>query len=487
MKLENDEIIDSNNFNINKNNNNCSICHIKNGEIICKDCFPTNIFCQNCNESIHQLQSKQNHNQRFYLSNKNEENKEKYNNNQEISSLRFNKNNNSNLESTFSQTFRTYRYEPLSYCPSQENILNSNNAYQNQTEKAKKYLSAFNIIKNDRNGLTYYTYNVDKSNKDYNKIFNDEDEKDVILQRSPVFNNYIEKVRQIYETEQKNIRLKQSQLQRELCKTKEENERKINNLNITINTLKSQNENNIKDLVKENEFQLKKVLNKKDKEINMLSNRNFELERANNDLVEKLNSISNKMNNDEINNKDKIMYYKMEINNINKSNNDLKNYYEKKIEYLTRIFAEEKNKLVAAYESHIDKINLGHMNSKKEYINQAQNKDNKLRNIINDYSSDTNKLNNEINNLNEEIIRLKNEEQELIKRNIEIKRDNDILRENYENAKRDIQYQIKQKNTIEQNNASTQKQFYKLKAENDKLNRLTYGNFKRTKTKSKGH
>ena len=161
----------------------------------------------------------------------------------------------------------------------------------------------------------------------------------------------------------------------------------------------------------------------------------------------------------------------------------------KKIEYLTRIFAEEKNKLIAAYESHIDKINLGHMNSKKEYINHAQNKDNKLRNIINNYSSDTNQLNNEINYLNEEIIRLKNEEQELIKRNIEIKRDNDILRENYENAKRDIQYQIKQKNTLEQNNASTQKQFYKLKAENDKLNRLTYGNFKKTKTKSKskGH
>ena len=64
-----------------------------------------------------------------------------------------------------------------------------------------------------------------------------------------------------------------------------------------------------------------------------------------------------------------------------------------------------------------------------------------------------------------------------------------ILNAMCENAKKDIQYQIKQKNNIEKDFASTQNKFFKLKAENDKLNRLTYGNFKKTKTKSKskGH
>ena len=123
------------------------------------------------------------------------------------------------------------------------------------------------------------------------------------------------------------------------------------------------------------------------------------------------------------------------------------------------------------------------MKSQKEYINHAQNKDNILRNIINDFDNDTNKLNKEIYNLNEEIMKLKKEEQELIKKNIEIKKNNDILKENYETAKKEIRYQIKQKEQIEQNYASTQKQFYKLKAENDKLKRLTYGNFKRSKSK----
>ena len=72
------------------------------------------------------------------------------------------------------------------------------------------------------------------------------------------------------------------------------------------------------------------MLNKKDYEINVLSNRNFELEQANDDLVEKINQMSNKMNTDTINNRDKIAYYQLEINNISKNNSELKEYYEKK-------------------------------------------------------------------------------------------------------------------------------------------------------------
>jgi len=136
-----------------------------------------------------------------------------------------------------------------------------------------------------------------------------------------------------------------------------------------------------------------------------------------------------------------------------------------------------------AYESRLDGINLGYFKSKKDYINKAHNKDDKLRNIINDYSFDTNKLNIEIKNLNDEILRLKNEEKELIKKNDEMMKDNDILNEKYENAKNDLQYQIKQNEIVENQFNSTQKEFFKLKVENEKLNRLTYGIFKRSKSK----
>jgi len=462
--------------------NICSICKINNGEIICQDCYPTNIFCEKCSESIHELPSKENHNQR-YLINDDE-------NSGEISSKRFN-NNNSNLESTFSQTYRTFKYEPLSYCSSRECIYNNNlNSNLNQTTRSNKSINSLSNLSNKGNCLTYYNYNTDINNDDYNNIFGIKLDNNCMNKtepnergKIPVVNNYIEQVRKMYEIEHDNIRLQQIQLQKKLSKTKEANERQINFMNSTINELKSKNEDDIKNLVKENEFELKEILDKKEKEINTLSNRNFELEIANNDLIEKINGISDTIIKDKNANKDKISYYQSEIDKLTKNNYDLKNYYEQKLSFLERIFSEEKNKLMAAYESYLDEMNLGYFKTKKEYINKAQNKDNNLRRIIDNCSSDTNKLNTEIKNLNDEILRLKNEEEELIKKNNEKKRDNDILNENYENAKKDLKYQIKQKEIVEKQFDTTQKEFYKLKAENEKLNRLTYGNFKRSKSK----
>ncbi len=468
---------------LNQNKKNiCSICKINDGEIVCQDCYPTNIFCEKCSESIHELPSKESHNRR-YLINDNE-------NSGKISTKRFN-NNNSNLETTFSQTYRTFKYEPLSYCSSSECIYNNNlNSNLNQTTRSNKSLNSLSNLTNKGICLTYYNYNKDINNNDYNNIFGIKKENNIVNKtetnergKSPVVNNYIEQIRKMYEIEHDNIRLQQCQLQKKLSKTKEANERQINFLNSTINEMKSKNENDIKNLIEENEFELKGILEKKEKEINTLSNRNFELEMANNDLTEKINGISDTIIQDKTANKDKISYYQSEIDKLSKNNNDLKNYYEQKLDFLTRIFSGEKNRLMAAYESHIDEINLGYFKTKKEYMNKAQSKDNKLRNIIDNYSLDTNKLNKEIKYLNDEIVRLKNEEEELIKKNDEMKRDNDILNENYQNAKKDLKFQIKQKEIVEKQFDTTQKEFYKLKAENEKLKRLTYGNFKRGKSK----
>lgn len=468
---------------LNQNKKNiCSICKINDGEIVCQDCYPTNIFCEKCSESIHELPSKESHNRR-YLINDNE-------NSGKISTKRFN-NNNSNLETTFSQTYRTFKYEPLSYCSSSECIYNNNlNSNLNQTTRSNKSLNSLSNLTNKGICLTYYNYNKDINNNDYNNIFGIKKENNIVNKtetnergKSPVVNNYIEQIRKMYEIEHDNIRLQQCQLQKKLSKTKEANERQINFLNSTINEMKSKNENDIKNLIEENEFELKGILEKKEKEINTLSNRNFELEMANNDLTEKINGISDTIIQDKTANKDKISYYQSEIDKLSKNNNDLKNYYEQKLDFLTRIFSGEKNRLMAAYESHIDEINLGYFKTKKEYMNKAQSKDNKLRTVIDNYSLDTNKLNKEIKYLNDEIVRLKNEEEVLIKKNDEMKRDNDILNENYQNAKKDLKFQIKQKEIVEKQFDTTQKEFYKLKAENEKLKRLTYGNFKRGKSK----
>jgi len=414
---------------------------INNEKIISQDHYPEDIYFKAYNESNHEFPSKVNHNQR-YLINENENSEDK-------SYQKFNNNNNPNpnLESTFSQTYKTFKYEPL-------------NSSLSQTLKSINSLNSSSILANKRNYLSYNKYNKSKDNNYYNNII--DIKKEVSIRgKSPIVNNYIQQIRKIYESEHNYNRLKQCQLQNELLKTNDINERHINFLSSNINEIKAKNENDIINVTNKNENELKIILDKKEKEIRMLSYRNFELEAANDDLIEKINELSDKLEQDKNNIKNKISYYQSEINNQSKNNNDLKNYYEQKLNFLTRFYAEEKNKLMTAYESRLDGINLGYFKSKKDYINKAHNKDDKLRNIINDYSFDTNKLNIEIKNLNNEILRLKNEEKELIKKNDEMMKDNDILNEKYENAKNDLQYQIKQNEIVENQFNSTQKEFFK--------------------------
>ena len=193
---DDNEEINSNNINL----TNCNRCNIQNGEMICQECPTNNIYYPNYNEYNYQISSRLNYNQKYPLlqeNNNDNENKENNKMNQDISSKRFNnKNNNSNLESTFSQTFKTFRYEPLNYCPSQDSILNNNLNQISITDKSNKSLNLNlyknNNLKNNEKGLTYYNYDKDDNNDDYNKIFKNENKKEEKVKVSPVVNNYIE-------------------------------------------------------------------------------------------------------------------------------------------------------------------------------------------------------------------------------------------------------------------------------------------------------
>ena len=203
MEFINNEENDSNNI----NPNICNICYIQNGEKICQECPSRNIYYQNSNLFNSQLSSNRNFIFKNYYNQENNDNNDNENNQieQDISSNRGinNKNNISNLETTFSQTFKTFKYEPLSYCPSQNSVLNNNNLIQ--TTKTNKSLN-LNLyqnkgIKNDEKSLTYYNYDNDENNDDYNQIFKNENNKEEKIPVSPVVNNYIEQVRKIYEKE----------------------------------------------------------------------------------------------------------------------------------------------------------------------------------------------------------------------------------------------------------------------------------------------
>jgi len=246
---------------------------INNEKIISQDHYPEDIYFKAYNESNLEFPSKVNHNQR-YLINENE-------NSEDISYLKFNNNNpNPNLESTFSQTYKTFKYEPL-------------NSSLSQTLKSINSLNSSSILANKRNYLSYNKYNKSKDNNYYNNII--DIKKEVSIRgKSPIVNNYIEQIRKIYENEHNYNRLKQCQLQNELLKTNDTNERHINFLSSNINEIKAKNENDIINATNKNENELKILLDKKEKEISMLSYRNYELEAANDDLMEKINELSDK-------------------------------------------------------------------------------------------------------------------------------------------------------------------------------------------------
>lgn len=295
-------------------------------------------------------------------------------------------------------------------------------------------------------------------------------------------NNYIERIRYKYEQDGNDIKKRHYLLKKELLNSKEKNDRSINILNEEINNTKIKNEIETKNILYNNEYELKNISEKKKKEINLINDRNIELEKANNDLIKKINIIKNR---DKYEDKNKILYYQSEIKKFTDANEYLKQIYEKKIEYIEKNFLKEKNKLINSLELYLEKMDYELFNSKNKLKYKVEDKENKIKRLNYEYNKETNELNGEINYLNNEINKVENEINILEIKNKEIELENEKLKENNIMAKKDIKFQIQQKDLLKTSFSYTQNAFYRIKKENEKLNRLIYGNFKNSICKVK--
>ena len=124
-------------------------------------------------------------------------------------------------------------------------------------------------------------------------------------------------------------------------------------------------------------------------------------------------------------------------------------------------------------------------NSKNKLKYKVEDKENKIKRLNYEYNKETNELNEEINYLNKEINKVENEINILETKNKEIELENEKLKENNIMAKKDIKFQIQQKDLLKTSFSYTQNAFYRIKKENEKLNRLIYGNFKNSICKVK--
>ena len=296
---------------------------------------------------------------------------------------------------------------------------------------------------------------------------------------------YINDIKNIYEGEKEELYNKNFILQKQLNDTQKKYESQILDLKNSINEIKAKNEMEIKKIIENHETELKRIVNEKDNQINYLYNHNFELEKANDELVTKVNQYSDLMNKNKFGFGDKMNNYENTIYSLQRDNDNMKDFYEKKINFFSQNFSNEKNKIINSYEDTLEQLNNNYNDSKEKYNNIIKQRDDEIKDLIKQHRNETDKLIFTISELQKQLEEMRQDQENLMKINSQQKIEIDSLNENLEMAKKEIKFHVKEKRKIQENSDNFKKEFNKVKAENEKMRRLSYGKFQRSKTSIK--
>ena len=296
---------------------------------------------------------------------------------------------------------------------------------------------------------------------------------------------YINDIKNIYEGEKEELYNKNFILQKQLNDTQKKYESQILDLKNSLNEIKAKNEMEIKNIIENHEIELKRIVNEKDNQINYLYNHNFELEKANDELVTKVNQYSDLMNKNKFGFGDKMNNYENTIYSLQRDNDNMKDFYEKKINFFSQNFSTEKNQIIKSYEDTLEQLNNNYNDSKEKYNNIIKQRDDEIKDLIKQHRNETDKLIFTISELQKQLEEMRQDQENLMKINSQQKIEIDSLNENLEMAKKEIKFHIKEKRKIQENSDNFKKEFNKVKAENEKMRRLSYGKFQRSKTSIK--
>ena len=418
-----------------KSSSLCAICNLSKGEYVCEQCPIKKLFCNKCFDEIHKLPYNKNHQKTLINTNPNLYNSQTY------------------LSNTNAQS---YRYEPLIYTPSEKFGKTTQNFYpeEKKTNEIKNY-SVYNPI-----------IDVNISNKN---------------------DNYLEQMRKLYEIDQYKILSENQQLQKELNITNDNHKREINNLYQSLNDLKFKNENDIKILMNTHEFELKQILTEKDRQIDFLTNQNYELENANSELISKLNECNDIITKNKFHYNNKLSDYDSSIFLLEKENKSLKDFYENKMEFFLKQYDDEKNKLIYNYENRIENNNQEYQEAKNKYEELLKSKDEEISEMEKNHKEEVERLNGNISYLKEQIKKLEESNQELNIKNTELNSENNNINEKYNRAKRDIDFQIKENQRIKDKNQDIEKKYNETKAYSKYVDRLAGRMFHTSKSRGKSN
>ena len=430
------------------NNNICERC--KNAEVtmVCSECSPFHNYCQICDEIIHQLPSRINHNRQNITNNNYPSNYRLSNSSQNIilnNPISKDMLNNNSISNNISlQNRTTYQF---SNSKSAQNLLNeipdinniNNNLFKEEmpqfisNDNTNNYNSPQIIDKSPRKSLysgeilNNPSLNMDMNMNNLNNIEyidvvqknRDEDYKKTYSKE------YILELQNIHQKEKNELLFKISSLENTLDRIKKSFNEQIKKMQMNQNSNEKDFANKI-DNIKENyNLKLKNIEKEKDLEISLLKEQLVKEKDNNNQLIVNLEKIKGEYRTLKNNS----------VKNIDDINNELtliKNEYDD--------FRRETDKI-------IDKL-------KKEY-------ENKIKNII---ESNENQKENanikhkmELDNM-ETQINLKNKQtiQDLKNENLQLRQDNTILVEKITEIENDLQKVHKEYNNTanEYNNAA---------------------------------
>ncbi len=299
-----------------------------------------------------------------------------------------------------------------------------------------------------------------------------------------VSQNYINEIQRIYENEKEQLITKNYLLQKSMNTNAKSYENRISELENQLNEVTEKNGIDAKSLIDNHEAEVKRIVQEKDAQINYLYNQNLELEKANNELLSKLNEYSDLINQNKLLYSDKLTNCESTINSLNKDCEDIKDFYEKKLAFFTQNFSSEKNKIINSYEKTIEKLNDGYTDSKNRYLTTIAQRDAEIKDLINNNRADTEDLNQQLYELKKVNEELQNDiegfKKKIEEQNKEIRDDKSTI----ETLKVDIKRYKRELSQKEELYKEFEGKFNESEKNNANLMRLTRGNFAKYNTKN---
>lgn len=396
----------------------CNRCKAKETEMICNDCSPYSNFCSACDNYIHSLPSKRTH-KRYDISP-----------------------NKSQLQP---------QLQPLPH----------------PHEDSAKYQ------------MMYSSANISQANTRVPFGLSQESLDNQYQAGTSVSQNYINEIRKIYEAEKEELINKSYLIEKKLNNTTASMNERIQSLTRQLEEQSAKKDIDLHQINETHQMELQRIIAEKDNQIQYLYAKNFEVEKANDELVYKLNQYADLMNENKIGYSEQLANASNRVHNLERDLAEMKDFYESKLGYFTKNFSAEKNKIIESYEVTIEKLTAGYNDSKGKYVSVINQREEEIRGVIMSHRNEVDNFNATIEQQKQSIASLQCDQNRLIQMNSEQKSEIEIQKRTIDNLKKENQFSLQEKKKVAKESEIIQKNLEQLKMQNDKMHRLTHGKLKK--------